>query len=369
MADNVVNEEALRYLIDKDLKPSFDYRDVWKAEHNNAFTVAKMLNLDLLADVQTMVADALEQGQTFEQFKATLKPLLVKKGWWGVQEMVDPLTQETKPVQLGSNGRIKTIYKTNMRTARAAGQWERAQRTKRALPYLLYELGPSENHRHEHEKWAGTCLPIDDPWWKTHMTPNGWGCKCGVRQVSRSEYQSLLASGKIKTEAPNDGTKEWINKRTGEVEIIPRGIDPGWNYNPGLNSAEKLKTYGDKLNVADPDIAKASIQSSVSSKQFEDWYSKPEGNYPLAVLNKTAMDKIGAKVQTAVLSPETVKKQHRVHKELAAQEYAMVQQVLDAGEQIQDGQQNLVYFLEQPKGYVAIVKTTRTGQRFVCHQL
>ena len=249
-----------------------------------------------------------------------------------------------------------------MRTARAAGQWERAQRTKRALPYLLYELGPSENHRHEHEKWAGTCLPIDDPWWKTHMTPNGWGCKCGVRQVSRSEYQSLLASGKIKTEAPNDGTKEWINKRTGEVEIIPRGIDPGWNYNPGLNSAEKLKTYGDKLNVADPDIAKASIQSSVSSKQFEDWYSKPEGNYPLAVLNKTAMDKIGAKVQTAVLSPETVKKQHRVHKELAAQEYAMVQQVLDAGEQIQDGQQNLVYFLEQPKGYVAIVKTTRTGQ-------
>ena len=80
------------------------------------------------------------------------------------------------------------------------------------------------------------------------------------------------------------------------------------------------------------------------------------------MLNKTAMDKIGAKVQTAVLSPETVKKQHRVHKELAAQEYAMVQQVLDAGEQIQDGQQNLVYFLEQPKGYVAIVKTTRTGQ-------
>ena len=83
MADNVVNEEALRYLIDKDLKPSFDYRDVWKAEHNNAFTVAKMLNLDLLADVQTMVADALEQGQTFEQFKATLKPLLVKEGMVG----------------------------------------------------------------------------------------------------------------------------------------------------------------------------------------------------------------------------------------------------------------------------------------------
>lgn len=241
MPDNVINKEALRYLIDKDLKPGFDYRDVWKAEHGNAFTVAKMTNADLLLDVQVMVADAIASGQTFAQFRDVLKPLLVKKGWWGIQEMVDPLTNETQPVQLGSTGRIKTIYKTNMRTARAAGQWERAQRTKRALPYLIYELGPSENHRHQHEQWAGTCLPIDDPWWKTHMTPNGWGCKCGVRQVSRGEYEQLVKDGKIKTEAPDNGTKEWVNKRTGEVEIIPRGIDPGWNYNPGINREQELK--------------------------------------------------------------------------------------------------------------------------------
>lgn len=241
MADNVVNKEALDYLKAKKLKPGFDYRDVWKAEHTNAFTVAKMTNTDLLADVQAMVAQAIESGQTFAQFRDVLKPLLVKKGWWGIQEMVDPLTNETQPVQLGSTGRIKTIYKANMRTARAAGQWERAQRTKRALPYLMYELGPSENHRHQHEQWAGTCLPIDDPWWKTHMTPNGWGCKCGVRQVSRGEYEQLVKDGSIKTKAPDNGTKEWVNKRTGEVEIIPRGIDPGWNYNPGINREQELK--------------------------------------------------------------------------------------------------------------------------------
>ncbi|MBC8674287.1 hypothetical protein H2136_20215 [Aeromonas hydrophila] len=28
-----------------------DYRDVWKEERNNAFTVAKMLNADLLVEV------------------------------------------------------------------------------------------------------------------------------------------------------------------------------------------------------------------------------------------------------------------------------------------------------------------------------
>ena len=254
MPNDTIPHEILAWFDDKKLKPGFDYRDVWKAEHANAFTVAKMLNADLLMDVQAMVHAAIEEGQTFKQFRDALKPLLVKEGWWGVQTMVDPLTKESAPVQLGSTKRIKTIYRTNMRTARAAGQWDRAQRTKRALPYLIYELGPSKEHRHEHEVWAGTCLPVDHPWWQTHMTPNGWGCACRVRQISKREYQSLVESGKVNTTAPDDGTKEWVNKRTGEVETIPKGIDPGWNYNPGIKRDQFLK---DQLAAKEKALFKA----------------------------------------------------------------------------------------------------------------
>ncbi|MGL5164254.1 MAG: phage minor head protein, partial [Plesiomonas shigelloides] len=114
-------KEALAWFKKKGLKPAFDYRDVWKEEHANAFTVAKMLNADLLVDVRQLVENAIAEGQTFQQFAAVLKPLLVKSGWWGVQLMDDPLTGEAKPVQLGSEGRLKIIYRTNMRTARAAG--------------------------------------------------------------------------------------------------------------------------------------------------------------------------------------------------------------------------------------------------------
>jgi hypothetical protein len=28
-------------------------------------------------------------------------------------------------------------------------------------------------------------------------------------------------------------TREWTNRRTGEVMDVPTGIDPGWDYNPG----------------------------------------------------------------------------------------------------------------------------------------
>lgn len=236
----LVPKEALAWLKAKKLKPGFDYRDVWQEEHRNSFTVAKMTQLDLLADVRRLVEDAQKNGQTFTQFQAELEPLLIKRGWWGQKLMDDPLTGETRMVQLGSDRRMRVIYDTNMRTARAAGQWERIQRTKRAMPYLLYTLGPSREHRAEHLKWANICLPVDDPFWHTHMVPNGWGCKCGVRQVSRYEYEQMKATGTITTTAPDTRYVKWINKRTGEEESIPDGIDPGWAYNPGAVRKREL---------------------------------------------------------------------------------------------------------------------------------
>lgn len=33
--------------------------------------------------------------------------------------------------------------------------------------------------------------------------------------------------------APDNGTYEWIDKKTGEIHTIPNGIDPGWDYSVG----------------------------------------------------------------------------------------------------------------------------------------
>ncbi|EBU8551956.1 hypothetical protein DLC15_05160 [Salmonella enterica subsp. enterica serovar Telelkebir] len=236
----VIPKEALDWFSSKGLQPGFDYRDVWKEEHSAAFTVAKMTDVDLLSDVQQLLADALADGQPFEVFRDTLKPQLIKKGWWGVQFADDPLTGETKIVQLGSDQRIKTIYNTNMRTARSAGQWNRIDRTKRAMPYLLYQLGPAHQHRKEHVAWENLCLPVDHVFWQTHMTPNGWGCHCNVRQVSKYEYGQLTASGTVTTTAPASKNVKWLNKHTGEYESVPEGIDPGWNYNPGTGRQAQL---------------------------------------------------------------------------------------------------------------------------------
>lgn len=250
--------EALEFFRAKNLKPGFDHRDTWKEEHRAAFTVAKAMRIDILTDIKTALADALADGKTFDQFAKNLQPTLAAKGWWGVGTEVDPETGQARQVQLGSPRRLQTIYETNIRQARSAGREERLQRTKATHPYAVYEVGPSENHRAEHLSWHGICLPVDDPWWDTHTPMNGWGCKCTKRAVSKSAYERLQRAGvpdpvapqivndkgrptghrarrtiPVRTTAPKVEYRDWLNKRTGEVMKVPKGIDPGFDYNPG----------------------------------------------------------------------------------------------------------------------------------------
>lgn len=266
----VAPKEAIDYFRAKGFKVGFDHRDVWGQEHAHAFTVAKAMEIDILEAIRGGVDEALAEGLTYRDFSQQLTPLLQKLGWWGKQEMTDPVTGETKLVQLGSPRRLKTIYDANLRTARAAGQWERIQRTKRTHPYLLYELGPSENHRPEHASWAGILLPADDPWWQTHYPQNGWGCKCRVRQVSKREYERLATTDNYLTEAPPIEYREWTNKRTGETLKVPKGIDPGWDINPGIGrQARAEKMLNDKIDALPAPLAEAARKDLVRTTPNE----------------------------------------------------------------------------------------------------
>lgn len=231
-----IPEEALAYFRRKEIVPGWDYRDVWRGEHRAAFTVAKMMRRDLLASVRESIDAAIANGVPYADWSRDIEPMLADAGWWGRGESTDPKTGETRVVQLGSPRRLDTIYRTNMRVARAAGQWSRMTRTADTHPFAVYELGPSAEHRAEHAAWAGTVLPLDNPWWDTHAPPNGWGCKCRMRQLSRRAAERL---GGV-TAAPPITTVEWRNKRTGKTERVPAGIDPGWDYNPGRDRQAAL---------------------------------------------------------------------------------------------------------------------------------
>lgn len=188
--------EALKFFRGKGLKASFAWQDMLHAEHDRAFTVAKMMDLDLLSDVHGYVNRAIAGGWTRERFIEELRPELMRRGWWGRAAMTDPATGEEREVQLGSVRRLKTIYDVNLRTSYAAGRQARIDANIATAPYLMYSSVLDGRTRPEHRAWNGKVLRADDAWWKTHTPPNGWNCRwcCPPRQDDQGLKQFPVAT-------------------------------------------------------------------------------------------------------------------------------------------------------------------------------
>ncbi len=225
----VVPKEALDYLQSKGLKPGKSYDAVWREEHNNAFTVAGITNKRVLADIRKSLVKALAEGQPYGEWAKGVHKHFVKLGW----------DSDTNVAPR----RVRTVFETNMRVAQAVGQWDRIQKTKSALPYLKYMLGPSERHREQHVKFAGTCLPVGHPWWDTHFPPNGYGCQCWVLQLTKGQAKQQG----ITDDANLDDTMETYIDPDGVAHDVPIGIQPGWDYNPGKTRMEHLLEYAENM--------------------------------------------------------------------------------------------------------------------------
>lgn len=367
MADRVpgtVPRDTLDFFRAKDLRVGFDAEDVAPEEHAHSVTVAKVAKLDILDDIKASLADNLERGQTFRDWAKRIKPELQAKGWWGRKEEIDPATGERREVQLGSPRRLKTIYRSNMRSARAAGQWARIERHRDTHPYLIYELGPSQEHRDEHVAWAGTTLPVDHPWWAEHMPPNDYGCKCRVRAVSRREYERLQRDGiqdpqaaqeidpetglptgrrtgrrvPIRTEAPDARLVEYTNRRTGEVRRVDAGLHPSWANNPGRQRGAVLRReLTERLNQADNQIARASARQVLDSPILEQWLEDRQGELPGGVLEREVVEAIGGQSSLVRLGRDIAEQAP------AAEALRRLPEMLDAGEAVRrdDGQLQL----------------------------
>jgi len=218
----------------RSLTQTFDWRDFHPRQHAGSFTVAKSAGFDVLGDIHAAMLAAIKEGRTFQQFAAELTPVLQKKGWWGLKEVVDPVTGEVRLAQLGSLRRLRTIFDTNMRMAYHAGRWMQIWRNRVLLPFLMYSAIDDERVRPLHWHWHGTVLPVEHEWWNTHYPPNGWHCRCTPKPVTRRQAERVG----ITQRAPSAPPRRWFNERTGEYEEVPAGIDPGFQYNVGKLAME-----------------------------------------------------------------------------------------------------------------------------------
>lgn len=249
--------EAIGYFQQKGYRLGFDYRDVWRQEHQAAFTVAKAMQMDLLQDIRGAVDGALKNGTTFQDFKKKLQPLLADKGWWGRKEMADPVTGEVKMVELGSPRRLQRIFDTNLATSYAEGQNERIERNKGLFGFLEYVRSASAHPRQSHLAYVGLVLPIGDggegdAFWARHMPVKEWGCKCTV--IQHTGY-SLERYGLKVGKPPAEVMRSYTNPRTGETTQVPAGVDPAFNYPLGGRRANLGRLLMEKAEGTDAAIA------------------------------------------------------------------------------------------------------------------
>ncbi len=252
---NLTPETAVKFFQAKGLKPTFAWQDMIGDEHDRAFTIAKMMDVDMLGDVRQALDKAIASGQSMGEFIKEMTPALQKAGWWGKQVAIDPLTGQAVNARLGSARRLELIFRTNLQNAYSIGHWQNAQASKHTAPYLMYDALDDSRTRASHAALDGKILPVDSPFWTTHYPPNGWNCRCGTIQLSESDLKdyTLKASPEPKVKYRN-----WTNPRDGKNYKIPRDLDPGWNHNPGQAYHERLqKQLAEKLAALPPDMAVA----------------------------------------------------------------------------------------------------------------
>ncbi len=379
MADPVFSEapeEVTRYFDAKEAQPSFDWRDFAPHEHATSFTVAKSAGYDILNDIRAATRDAIGNYGSYGEFVDQLEPILRKKGWWGRQMVDAPNGKQV--VQLGSLRRLRTIYWANVSTARASGEWERIQRTKRGLPFLIYELSTAENKRLHHQAWVGIILPVDHAFWITHYPPNGWLCQCRVRQISRREAEALGYSPD--TPGPQVVTRPWTNKVTGERFDVPEGIDPGWQTNPGATRANNLRRFlSDRLDSLPPPARRVAVQDLVGARQFKA-LAKGELPYsgakdrspanvergrmalPVAILPDRVKESIGSKTRTVLFSNADAHKQITKRPDVTPVLYANVQEMAENGRLYEDATSDKEFTLQmliEGKPWAAILHITK----------
>lgn len=225
-------QEQLDFFRRKLSLPSERWDDILKSAHDRAFIVAGAAQADLVNDLHAAVARAIEQGTGLEAFRKDFNAVVLKHGWTG---------WTGEGTAAGYAWRTRVIYQTNMAASYAAGRWAQLNDPQMlaSRPYWRYVHADSVMHpRPLHVSWNGLVLRHDHAFWLTHFPPNGWGCHCRVVAVDAAAYAAAQAEG---LDEPPAGW-DVIVETTG----APPGIDKGWNYAPGANANEPLKTFIDQ---------------------------------------------------------------------------------------------------------------------------
>lgn len=157
-----------------------------------AFFVSQVAQLDVVTQAWTAATKALKNGQTLEEFKQEIGPVL-KAAWAG--SVANP------------PARLENIFRTNVQHAYAAGRYEQmeAPAVKARRPYREYSAVMDGRVSEICSAIDGTVLPADDEFWKTHTPPLHFQCRSTLVALTEEQAKRKGITEKAPEAAPLEG--------------------------------------------------------------------------------------------------------------------------------------------------------------------
>ncbi|MRI64542.1 phage head morphogenesis protein [Ornithobacterium rhinotracheale] len=99
---------------------------------------------------------------------------------------------------------LKTEYDQTIATATQAGKYQEYLANKHLYPNLKYKTIGDERVREKHKQWDELILPVEHPFWKTHLPPNDWGCRCYVVPTDEEPNREIQKGEPLKETFANN---------------------------------------------------------------------------------------------------------------------------------------------------------------------
>ncbi len=192
-----------------------------------AFTVSGYTKAQILKRFYDEILAALEDGNTFSEFRSRMNDFLKSEGYEGL----DPLQADN-------------IFRTNIQTAYNVGHYEQMTdpSVMKLRPYWQYDAVQDSHTRPSHLAMDGRVYPADHPIWNTWFPPNGFRCRCTVRTLSKRQVEArgLIVEDKFPAIAPdphfgtNPAKVKFSPDLTGYPEALKKAYKKREKENPLL---------------------------------------------------------------------------------------------------------------------------------------
>ena len=172
---NMTFEEAVEYFKGRVPVTADVFYSIVEQYRGLAFTVSGYTKAQILKRFYDEILAALEDGNTFSEFRKNMNDFLKGEGYEGL----DPLQADL-------------IFRTNIQTAYNVGHYEQMTDpgVMKLRPYWQYDAVNDTHTRPSHLAMDGKVFPADHPVWNTWFPPNGFRCRCTVRTLSKRQVEA-----------------------------------------------------------------------------------------------------------------------------------------------------------------------------------